>query len=530
MKKKIIISEENHTQIENLKVIREITENLQELVFKTNLEGIYLWVNSAHALYAGYGLEELIGRSFFEFIHPEDQDQIIKLFRERMAVGIQYSVEFKFLHAEGHFVWMECTANFIPGETEASGSIVFAAHEITERKDFESELIQGRDKAQKSDLLKSSFLANMSHDIRTPMNAIIGFSELLKEKELTEEERMKFLDQITKNGESLLNLVNDIIDVSKIEAGVLAIHKTNCPVNHICHELYEFYSGYLALKAKKQVTLNLVRGFDDLNQMIVTDPLRFRQIMSNLLSNAIKFTDKGTIEFGYSLIDKQTLQFYVRDSGIGIPREEHDRIFDQFARVESVMEQNQGGTGLGLTISKNLVSMIGGKMWVESQVGEGSTFYFTLPYDPVIESYKAPALKPKLTTLPDLSGKKILIVEDDFSCYSYLQAALKKLKAELIWAKNGATAVKYCTEIPDIDLVLMDIQLPKLTGFEATPLIKKVRPDLPVIAQTAYTMSGEEQKCYEAGCDDYLAKPIIPRDLIQKVCKYLNGSKKKETK
>jgi len=521
MKKKTIIAEDSPTQIENLKVIREITENLWELVFKTDLEGIYLWVNPAHTLYVGYDQVELIGRSFFEFIHPEDQDKIIKLFRERMAEGIQYAVEFKFQHAEGHFIWMECTANFIPGETEASGSIVFAAHEITERKDFESELIQGRDKALKSDSLKSSFLANMSHDIRTPMNAIIGFSELLKEKELTEEERMKFLDQITKNGESLLNLVNDIIDVSKIEVGVLAIHKANCPINHICHELYEIYSGYLALKAKKQVTLVFTSGFEDKNQMIETDPLRFRQIISNLLSNAIKFTEKGTIEFGYALTKENTLQFFVRDSGIGIPREEHDRIFDQFVRVESVMEQNQEGTGLGLTISRNLTTLLGGKMWLESQVGKGSTFYFTLPYSPVKESYKAPAPKLVMKTLPDLSGKKILIVEDDFSSFSYLQAALKKLRTEIVWAKDGETAVKYCKEMPDIDLVLMDIQLPKMTGFEATPLIKENRPALPVIAQTAYTMSGEEQKCYEAGCDDYLAKPIVPNDLINIVCKYL---------
>ncbi len=530
MKKKIIISEDNPTHIENLKVIREITENLRELVFKTNLEGIYQWVNSAHALYVGYSKEELIGRSFFEFIHPEDQDQIIKLLRENMSEGIQYAVEFKFLYPEGHYVWMECTANFIPGETDASGSIVFSAHEITERKDFENELIKGYDKAMKSDLLKSSFLANMSHDIRTPMNAIIGFSELLKEKELTEDERMKFLNQITKNGESLLNLVDDIIDVSKIEAGVMSIHKAKCPVNHICHELYELYSGYLALKAKKQVTLLFTRGFDDQNQLIVTDPLRFRQIMSNLLSNAIKFTEKGTIELGYALTDAQTLEFFVRDSGIGIPREEHDRIFTQFSRVESVMEQNQGGTGLGLTISRNLTMLLGGKMWVESQVGKGSTFYFTLPYAPVEESYQAPAPKQIRATLPDLSGKKILIVEDDFSSYSYLQAALNKLKAELIWAKDGATAVKYCEEMADIDLVLMDIQLPKLTGFEATPLIKKARPNLPVIAQTARTMSGEEEKCYEAGCDDHLAKPIIPGDLVNKVCKYLDETKHKEYK
>ena len=416
---------------------------------------------------------------------------------------------------------MECTANFIPGEITTSGSIVFSAHEITERKDYENELIQGREKARKSDLMKSSFLANMSHDIRTPMNAIIGFSELLKERELSEEERRKFLDQITKNGESLLNLVNDIIDVSKIEAGVLSIHKANCPINQICIELYDFYSGYLALKAKKQVTLNFIRGFDDLNQLIVTDPMRFRQIMSNLLSNAIKFTEKGSIEFGYAFADKQTLQFFVRDSGIGIPLKDHDRIFDQFTRVESVMEQNQGGTGLGLAISKNLTILLGGKMWVESQVGKGSAFYFTLPYSPVEETYKSPIPKPRLTALPDLSDKKILIVEDDFSSYSYLQAALKRLRTKLIWAKDGQTAVKYCKEMSDIDLVLMDIQLPKLTGFEATPMIKKIRPDLPVIAQTAYTMSGEEQKCYKAGCDDYLAKPIIPGDLVEKVCKFL---------
>ena len=507
-------------------VIREITENVRNLVFKTDLEGIYLWVNPAHTLTLGYNQEDLIGRSIFEFIHPEDQEKVISMFRDRMKEGIQYSTEYKFHHVDGHFVWFECKANFLPGSNKETGSIVFTANEITERKDTEENLIRGKEKAEKSDLLKSSFLANMSHDIRTPMNSIIGFAELLKEKELSEKERTKFLDQITNNGESLLNLVNDIIDVSKIEAGALTIHETKCPINTICDELADYYTRYLDFKANKQITISCVKGLEDLNQLIITDPLRFRQIMSNLLSNAIKFTDHGGVEFGYALIDEQTLQFFVTDSGIGIPREDQDRIFDQFMRVESVMEQNQGGTGLGLTISRNLTTLLGGKMWVESQVDKGSTFYFTLPYKSAEEQFEAPELQPTITTLPDLSDKKILIVEDDFSSYSYLQAALCRLHPELVWVKDGITAVKSCKERDDIDLVLMDIQLPKLNGFEATPLIKEVRPDLPVIAQTAYTMSGEEQKCYQAGCDDYLAKPIKPNDLIYKVCKYLVNNKK----
>ena len=502
-------------------VLMEITEHLNDPVFKTDPEGIYIWVNPAHFEIFQYEPQKLIGRSFLEFVHPEDQEKIITLLHNPEGVDGGERIEYKFRHANVHYLRLECPPSYTAGDTSHTGSMVFAAHEITQHKDFQNNLLRAKEKAEKSDLLKSSFLANMSHDIRTPMNAIIGFAELMKDKGLQEEDQQRFLDQITKNGESLLNLVNDIIDVSKIEAGALKVHATPCAINHIMDDLFEYYQRLLELKGKTEVKLEMNKGFPGQDKQIMADPLRFRQIMSNLLSNAVKFTKTGKIRFGYSLIDEKVIEFYVSDSGIGISRADHDKIFTQFSQLESVRDINQEGTGLGLTISMNLTRLMGGKMWVESQLGQGSTFYFTIPYDPVDKPVVIRKKQQIVRELPDLSDKKILIVEDDFSSYSYLQASLNRCHAQILWAKDGEQAVNFCKDDPDIDLVLMDIQLPKLTGYEAVPIIKANRPDLPIIAQTAYTMSGEEKKCYEVGCDDYLPKPIIPGELISMVKRYL---------
>ncbi|PLX02162.1 MAG: hybrid sensor histidine kinase/response regulator [Marinilabiliales bacterium] len=392
------------------------------------------------------------------------------------------------------------------------------SHLVSERT---MELEEAKKKAERSDMLKSIFLSNVSHDLRTPMNAIIGFSQLLKEDLIAPDMKDEYLDLISKNGENLLGLINDIIDISKIEAGVIKCNYTNCPVNELLTELEKSFNNYKFLKDNKEVRLFFNRSKIPENLITITDAFRLKQVLSNLISNAVKFTREGVIEFSYKIKDKNTLLFYVKDSGIGIPENKINGLFQRYEQVKT-SDSPDIGTGLGLAIADNLAKILGGKLWVESDFGKGSTFYFTIPYKisdgPVLEYFpKAPAKK----IAYDFKGKTFLVVEDDLSNYKYLNAVLKRANANVVWAKNGESAVEEFTNNNSIDLVLMDIHLPKMNGFEATRRINEQGRKIPVIAQTAFAMSGDEQKCYDAGCVDYIPKPIVPEILLLKINKNL---------
>lgn len=390
---------------------------------------------------------------------------------------------------------------------------------LRKNKDLEDslqKLKKAKDKAVENDRLKSVFLANMSHEIRTPMNAILGFSNLLLKENITEDNRKEFVRLIIENGNDLLNLINDIIDISRIEAEQLKINLTKCNLNELFGNIYLYYND-LIMRSKKiqsKVELKFTSGQKKEDIYILTDHHRIRQILSNLINNAIKFTNKGTIEFGFNLKNDNTIEFFVKDTGIGIARDKLNYIFERFEQVEDSYTRRFSGSGLGLTIAKQLVELLGGNIWVESTKGVGSAFYFTLPTGySIINEFANIETSDERPQVYNWSNKVILIAEDEKANFIYLNTILSKTNARIYWAADGSVAVELCKR-KNIDLVLMDIKMQGMNGYEATQKIKSMYPDMPVIAQTAYAMSEDIDKLMNAGCNDYIVKPIKSSELL----------------
>jgi PAS domain S-box-containing protein len=390
------------------------------------------------------------------------------------------------------------------------------------RNQLESELIKAKDKAEESDKLKTAFLANMSHEIRTPMNGILGFAEMLNDDHLNKANRKKYLNIINSNGKMLINLIDDIIDFAKIESDQVNIVQDEFSLNTLLDQVQSTFLTRTIRRDKSKVKLLTKKPFPDEKSFIRTDPIRLRQVLTNLVGNAIKFTHKGFIEFGYELEDSKTLRFYVKDTGIGIPADKLQLIFERFMQADSSPQRKYGGSGLGLAISRGLVELLGGRMWAESEVEKGSTFYFTIPFVSVHRQMETkPETKPQRTHY-NWDGKLFLIAEDDKFSYKFLEGFLKQNKAEVLRAADGRQAIEICRENPGIDLILMDIQMPEMNGLTATGEIKKFNPAVPIIAQTANAINEEKVRCLEAGCDDFITKPVNINELYVKIDKWLS--------
>lgn len=389
------------------------------------------------------------------------------------------------------------------------------------RSQLEYELIKAKNKAEESDKLKTAFLANMSHEIRTPMNGILGFAEMLNDDSLSKANRKNYLNIINSNGKVLINLIDDIIDFAKIESGQVNILNDDFSLNNLLDQVVSTFLTRSLRKDKSKVKIIPKKSFPDEKSYVRTDPIRLRQVLTNLVGNAIKFTHKGSIEFGYSLEDSRTLKFFVKDTGIGISNDKLQVIFERFMQADSSPSRKYGGSGLGLAISKGLVELLGGRMWAESEVGVGSTFYFTVPFYSAIKKVEKVAENKPGKVHHNWNGKLFLVAEDDKFSFKFLEGFLRQTKAEVLRASDGREAVEICRAHPDIDLVLMDIQMPEMNGLTATEEIKKFNSDLPIIAQTANAINEERLRCMEAGCDDFITKPVNINELYDKINKWL---------
>jgi signal transduction histidine kinase/CheY-like chemotaxis protein len=389
-----------------------------------------------------------------------------------------------------------------------------------QRKENENSLNRAKELAEEADKLKSSFLANMSHEIRTPMNSIVGFAELITRPSIPQEKKDIYAEYISNSSKALLALIDDIIDISKIESKQVTITKTNIHVNQLLNELFEMFEANIAKSSNPNLLLRRHLAIADNNFSMLCDSVRLRQILINLISNGIKFTSEGFVEFGYIIPNNVTILFYVQDSGIGLTPEMTKVIFERFRQGDETITRKYGGTGLGLAISKKLVQLMGGQIWVESELGKGSTFFFRLPLiipnnsEIILENIK------KKTVKGSLADKSILIAEDEDTNFLFLQEVLSPTQAKIHRAINGKEAVEM-TRNQNFSLVLMDIQMPIMNGYEATQKIKEFKPNIPIVAQTAYAMAEDRAKGFRAGCDGYLTKPIKPEDLLQMVKQFL---------
>nr|MBP7497202.1 response regulator [Bacteroidales bacterium] len=502
-------------ELKKLSLVASKTDNCIAIFDKN---GDLEWVNSAFTKLYGFTLEELIKIKGINIIKNSNHPDIESILNDCTANKVSISFQSSGQNKNKEIIWSQSTLSPILNEDDSIEKYIIIETDISLLKKYENDLIKAKEKAEQSDKLKTAFLSNMSHEIRTPMNAILGFANLLDDHDLTDKEKTYFVDLINKNSKNLLHLIDDILDIAKIEAGEIKITQAPCLLNSLFFEILSSFKSDKNLNNNIELLFNFDNNDPDFN--IITDSFRLRQIITNLITNAFKFTEKGFIETGYQIKNSEIL-FYVKDTGIGIPDDKKELIFQRFIKVDhSNKSKLYGGTGIGLSICKNLIDLLNGKIWVESQLNQGSIFYFTLPYNNIQNKnfYQPETNNIIITNTIDWSNKTILIAEDELSNYELAREMLRKTKVNIIWAKDGQSAINlYKQNQSKINLILMDIKMPELDGYEATKIIKSINQDIKIIALTAYALSGEKEISMKAGCNDYITKPINQKKLLQKI-------------
>ena len=512
----------------NKKIIEENTAKLLKgiehsplSIVITNLDGNIEYVNPKFCEVSGYSPDELVGHNPRILKSGYQDNSFYTEMWKTIISGKDWQGEIQNKKKNGELYWENSNISPIFNEDGKIQHFIGIKEDITEKKQLMTELIKAKEKAEESDRLKSAFLANVSHEIRTPMNAILGFSKLLDDPDMEYDERKECIDIIEKKGNDLLKLINDILDLSKIESNQLPLNFTTNNINPLFFELQATFSKEIQFSEyhdKTNVQLRIGRTLPD-DFQFKSDFSRINQILINLISNALKFTRSGYVEFGCYLEDKNSVVFYVKDTGIGIPRDKHNRIFERFQQLEENFQtRNFGGAGLGLSIVKGLVELLKGKIWLESEINKGSTFYFSIPYltdrqeiaSEIIEEVKF------------FNKNNILVVEDELTNFLFLSRILKKeLNAEIIHAVNRAEAVEYTRIKEDISLILMDIKMPVMSGIEAFIEIRKFNISVPIIALTAYAMNEEKDRIMDMGFNDYISKPYTKEILLNTLKKYI---------
>ncbi|MFN8254348.1 MAG: PAS domain S-box protein [Bacteroidales bacterium] len=526
-------------------------EQTGQIVYDLDLKtSNIVWLGAIQEI-TGYTYDESLGLAtelWTDLIHPEDKERVIKSLKISKNLQGKFNEEYRLKTKSGTYIFVEDNGIVLSDENGKAGRMLGTMKNITDRKNAEFSiiqknkeiatqneeyhqlneelrqtneyLIQAKIRAEESDKLKTAFLANISHEIRTPMNGILGFAELLRLPGLSEKKNEEFINLIEQSGQRMLNIINDLVDISKIEAGQIQINYQEIGVNEVIKEIYAFFEPQAE---KKSIYFSCQFGLPDNFDKTQADRTRLSQVLINLLKNSIKFTAKGSIEFGYQLKD-QNLEFYVKDTGIGISIEQKDSIFERFVQGNSAHTRNFEGTGLGLSISKSYIERMGGRIWCESRPDFGSEFYFTIPFT---SNYTTDFRSNNLETVNNLFQQiNILIVEDDRNSMFYLKEILTSNSINLFFAANGKEALNVFSENPQINLILMDLKMPVMNGFEATKAIRKENQNVIIVAQTAFSAEQERKLAFNSGCNEYLTKPLNREVLFEMIKKFVGKIEK----
>lgn len=496
---------------ENENFVTGILENIPDMIFvKDAKSSNYIMVNKAVEENMGWKREDMIGKDEGDLFPSEtakillNENQMVLetnsiLQKEEMlptknGLRIFNTKKLPILDHNGH-------PKFLLG----------VAEDITEKKAVEKELIDAKERAEESNRLKIAFLQNISHEIRTPMNAICGFTSLMTEPDLSLEQKENYSSIVRSNCDQLLTIITDVLTISSVETKQVKVNIQEVNLNQLMDEMTHIFKPTavsLSLEFTNRTDLPENQAY------VLTDRTKLTQILSNLLTNALKFTKEGSIEIDCR-IEKDNLVFFVKDTGIGFNPEIKETIFERFRQANEDINKKYGGTGLGLAISRAFVQLLGGTISVDTELGKGSVFHFTLPYDPALPIELEP-----IVPIAWNHGFTILVAEDEDINYLFLETLLQPMNWRLVRARNGQEAIDMARADYSIRLILMDIRMPIMDGYQAAIVIKELRPDLPILAQTAYANDFEIEK-YRNVFDDYMTKPLRIQTLKQKINKFL---------
>ena len=484
----------------------------------TNKQGIIEYCNPKISEISGFTPTELIGKNPRIFSSGENSITDYKQLWQTLLSGNDWYGEFYNKNKNGELFWERASISPVFNSERNITHFIAIKEDITKEKRILEELTYAKDKAEESDRLKSAFISNMSHEIRTPMNGILGFSELLKSPNLTIEKQEKYISVIEKSGTRMLNTLNDIMDISRIESKNVKIYSKKVNINKQINEIYTFFK----IEADKKGLKFCINSKSTNNNIIFnSDEDKLYAIVQNLVKNAIKFTKYGGIEIDY-FVENKTLNIVVSDTGIGIPLERQPFVFDRFVQADIEDKGVFEGSGLGLTIAKSYAEMLGGEILLQSIEGVGSTFTLKMPINEIVENINnIEVISSGFKNNKEIKNLNILVVDDEELVQLYLQEILFKNSNNILVASNGILALEIFKANPTIDLILLDIQMPLLNGYEVARKIREFNKSVKIIAQTAFVQKGDREKSLEAGCDDYIAKPINQEELINKINKLM---------
>ncbi|MGM0624696.1 MAG: response regulator [Bacteroidota bacterium] len=510
---------------EQIKLLSRAVEQNPIAIEITDKDGNIEYVNPVFTEITGFRADEVIGKTPRIFNSGYHSSSFYKELWDTITAGRTWHGELRNKTKSGRTYWEQATISPIFNEKEEIIHFLAIKEDITKKKKMLEDLVAAKEKAEESDHLKSAFLANMSHEIRTPMNGILGFTDLLSEPRLTEEEKTMYIDIIQRSGQRMLETLNDIIEVSKIDTGQVQLQEKKTDPWKIILELYNFF---LPEAEKKGLKLELSNTEPAERLIFLSDENKISSILTNLIKNALKFTSKGEIRMGYN-IRNETLDFFVEDTGIGIPDNRQKAIFERFIKSDLQDKKAFQGSGLGLAISKSYAEMLGGTIQLTSEPGYGTKFIVSLPARFTANETDGGQENSDNThsTLPEASSRKIniLIADDDPAARKLLSLIVKKYASEISYATTGTEAVELCKNKPATDVVLMDIKMPGMDGLEATRQIRKFNPDILLIAQTAFAGKDDKEKALAAGCNHYISKPIKNTELIKLINQHFDISK-----